>query len=113
MGLGIPVALGIDQPMKAHPMNDYQAAVALRYGGGEFAHLIADAQWRQHLPECGDTLFAFLMLELSAEEGCASRHEALRRLRMAAVDLLSAVDAITQLPASDGLPVSGTTFTSQ
>lgn len=68
-------------------MNVYQRAVAKTYGQGDFAHVADLVDWRAELDELGDSLFKFLMIELSTSEGCNSQAEALNRLRIATRDL--------------------------
>ncbi|MGH7000888.1 MAG: hypothetical protein ACREEA_05220 [Stellaceae bacterium] len=47
-------------------LNDWQKAVARIYGDGDFAHFEVDGKiCDADLDQCGDTLFVFLMLELS------------------------------------------------
>lgn len=60
-------------------LNAFQRSCAAAYGEGDFAHVesLADASAVQ------DTLFSFLMIELSSEEGCANLTDAVRRLEMA------------------------------
>ncbi|WP_313806622.1 hypothetical protein [Sphingobium sp.] len=76
--------------MEIHAMlNQFQRICAQTYDGGDFAHV-------EDLDEagaCGDTLFAFLMIELSSSEDCDSRDEAVRRLEVA-VDNVEAVIAV-------------------
>jgi hypothetical protein len=65
-------------------LNDWQKTVARIYGGGDYAHF-ADAGeiTDSELDLCGDTLFEFLMIELSDTEDCESLEEAIRRVRSA------------------------------
>ncbi len=65
-------------------LNDWQKTVARAYGGGDYAHF-ADAGeiTNSERDSCGDTLFAFLMIELSDREDCDSLEEAIRRVRSA------------------------------
>lgn len=65
-------------------MNDFQKILVGAYAAGEFADLAeytdpkaAQASAR-HL---GDPLLAFLLAELSENEGCDSMDEALKRIR--------------------------------
>lgn len=75
-------------------MNEYQRAVALSYGGGTFSWLTESNKWRRDLDHCGDTLFQFLMIELSTKEGCQSWDDAWVRIRYAQDDLAVAMAAI-------------------
>lgn len=62
--------------------DEFQQIVAATYVGGEFAgHSPAD------INDCGDTLFAFLMTELSAKEDCSGFEEAISRLDTAIREL--------------------------
>lgn len=72
-------------------MNAWQKAVARTYADGDFANLIDDPQWRQQLPLLGDTLFSFIMIELSDREGCDSLKEAVDRLSSAREDVEQAL----------------------
>lgn len=71
-------------------LNPYQRACADAYGSGDFAHVesLDDAR------EAGDTLFTFLMIELSSSEGCDDRDEAVRRLDMAVADIQGVAEAV-------------------
>lgn len=71
-------------------MNPFQRACADAYGGGDFAHVRDLDEAR----EAGDTLFAFLMIELGSSEGCDSAEEAVRRLDMAIADIQGVAEAI-------------------
>lgn len=71
-------------------LNPFQRACADVYGGGDFAHVdnIEEAG------DAGDTLFAFLMIELASSEGCDSAEEAVRRLGMAVADIQGVAEAV-------------------
>lgn len=76
-------------------LNPWQKAIAQAYSDGDFPHFaevgeIADGE----LDQCGDTLFAFLMLELSDAEDCDSIEEAIRRIGSACRQLDEALDAL-------------------
>ncbi|KAB2855859.1 MAG: hypothetical protein F9K41_07970 [Sphingopyxis terrae] len=75
-------------------LNPFQLICAQTHGEGDFAHIDSMEQAR----DVGDTLFAFLMIELSSSEGCESREEALRRLDMATADIGRVIDAIDLMP---------------
>lgn len=77
-------------------LNPFQIICAQTYGGGDFAHIGSVEQARN----AGDTLFAFLMIELSSSEGCESREDALRRPEMATADIGRVIDAIDQMPGN-------------
>lgn len=51
----------------------------------------------EDVPGCGDTLFQFLMVELSTKEDCDSASEAVKRLDTAINDLLKVRGALVQL----------------
>lgn len=71
-------------------LNPFQRACADVYGGGDFAHV----QDVEEAREGGDTLFVFLMVELSSSEGCDSADEVLRRLDMAIADIQGVAEAV-------------------
>ncbi len=72
-------------------MNAWQKAVAKLYCHGDFAHFATDPKWRVNLDDCGDSLFRFLMIELSTEEDCDSAEEAINRLENAREDIDAAI----------------------
>ncbi|HEX7855003.1 MAG TPA: hypothetical protein VF503_15040 [Sphingobium sp.] len=71
-------------------LNPIQRICADTYAEGDFAHVetLDDAR------EAGDTLFTFLMIELSSPEGCDSDEEAARRLEMAIDQIRGVADAV-------------------
>lgn len=71
-------------------LNSFQLLCAQNYGGGDFVHV--ESSTEAH--DVGDTLFAFLMVELSTTEGCDGREEAVRRPEMAVSDIQGVIDAI-------------------
>lgn len=75
-------------------LNPFQQCCVQIYGEGDFAHVDSVEQARG----VGDTLFAFLLIELASSEGCDSRAEALRRLEMATADIGRVIDAIDHIP---------------
>lgn len=80
-------------------LNDCQRAVARTYGDRDYAHFDVDgAISDDDLDQCGDTLFVFLMLELSDAEDCDSSEEAIRRMESARRQLDDAIDALEALP---------------
>lgn len=82
-------------------LNDWQRAVARTYGDRDYAHFDVDgAISDDDLDRCGDTLFVFLMLELSDAEDCDSSEEAIRRLESARRQLDGAIDALEAMPAT-------------
>lgn len=71
------------------PLNKWQKILCEVYGGGDFADL-ADKDYFTALglqEQMGDTLFRFLLIELSTHEDCDSDETALQRLRTAGVDI--------------------------
>jgi hypothetical protein len=77
-------------------MNPFQRIAARAYDGGRFAHLLADADWPNQLPRLGDTLFAFIMVELSSGEGCKDVIDAVHRMMRAGQKLMAVVDALNR-----------------
>lgn len=76
-------------------MNKFQLAVAKKYGGGDYSTMFnCNTKTADAAKEVGDTLFAFLMIELSAKEACNSKAEALARINSAINDLETARNAI-------------------
>lgn len=71
-------------------LNPFQRACVRTYAGGDFAHV----QNLDEAREVGDTLFLFLMIELSSEEGCDCPEEAGRRLANAIADLTIVAEAV-------------------
>jgi hypothetical protein len=71
-------------------LNPFQKICAHTYGGGDFGH-VADVEEARAM---GDTLFTFLMIELSTGEGCDSHAEACRRLERAITDVREVMDAL-------------------
>lgn len=69
--------------------NRAQRIVANVYGGGDFDHVQPD-----EIHDVGDTLFTFLMVELSDDEGCYNVGEARRRVRMAIDQLVEIEEAL-------------------
>lgn len=64
--------------LAAAGLNAFQRTCAEVYCAGDFAHIETVEAAR----DVGDTLFAFLMIELSSSEGCSDQSEAVRRLEM-------------------------------
>lgn len=71
-------------------LNAFQRVCADNYDGGDFSHVgrVDEAK------NVGDTLFAFLMVELASSEGCNSAGEAVRRLDRATADIAGVIAAI-------------------
>lgn len=74
-------------------INAQQAKAARAYQGGEFAYIIERPNWHGELAAIGDSLFTFLMMELSSDEDCTGDADALRRIKAAMQDLASVHDA--------------------
>ncbi len=74
--------------------NRFQRRCADVYGNGDCAHVtsVSEAQL------FGDTLFTFLIIELSDQEGCTSQQEAARRLEQAQCDIQSVLDSLDDEP---------------
>ncbi len=68
-------------------LNDWQRAVRPKpMAGGDYAYLAKQAEVsHEELADCGDTLFEFLMIELSDQEDCEDQEEAVRRMAQARV----------------------------
>ena len=80
-------------------LNDWQKAVAQTYGDRDYAHFDVDGVISDDdLDQCGDTLFVFLMLELSDAEDCDSTDEAIRRMESARRQLDDAIEALEAPP---------------
>lgn len=79
-------------------LNAWQKAVAHTYGGGDYSYLIEQAEVsREDLADCGDTLFVFLMVELSDQEDCDYQEEAVRRVARARDQINSAIAVLEAL----------------
>ncbi|WP_414463311.1 hypothetical protein [Hyphomicrobium sp. DY-1] len=78
-------------------MNRYQMVAAMTYAGGKHAGLADNPDWPLELPTIGDTLFAFIMIELAAQEGCTSTAQAITRMRAAHRNLAAILDALAAL----------------
>jgi hypothetical protein len=79
-------------------LNKWQKAVARTYGDGDYGHFAESGEIRDNeLDQCGDTLFEFLMLELSDAEDCDSLEEAVRRVESACRQLDSALSVLQAL----------------
>ncbi|PJG47228.1 hypothetical protein CAF53_02460 [Sphingobium sp. LB126] len=71
-------------------LNPFQRACAAVFSGGDFSHVETIQQAR----DMHDTLFTFLMIELSTSEDCNSRDEAIRRLEAAVADIEQVIEAV-------------------
>lgn len=77
--------------------NNHQEKLKQIYGGGDFAYVMN----MEDVEACGDTLFLFLMRELSDSEDCRTTEEAVRRIRGAISDLEGLLKAIRALEHAD------------
>jgi hypothetical protein len=59
-------------------MNKWQKVVCEMYAGGDYHYLKGSPRWLEQLDDVGDTLFTFLMIELSDAEDCEDRAAAPR-----------------------------------
>lgn len=82
-------------------LNTFQAAVALTYANGDYAHFVETGITEDDLNTCGDTLFKFLMLEL-ADEGSTpmDADTAVGRMANALADVGRAFDVVVQAQQS-------------
>ena len=79
-------------------LNAWQKVIARTYDGGDYSYLTEQAEVsREVLADCGDTLFALLMVELSGQEDCDDQQEAVRRVARARDQLDSAIAALEVL----------------
>lgn len=79
-------------------LNAWQRAVARTYDDGDYAYLCDQAEvTREELADCGDTLFVFLMIELSDQENCEGEEEAIRRVARAREQLDAAIAVMEAL----------------
>lgn len=85
-------------PKKSGRLNRFQAAVAKSYGGGDYAYLIDSPTANSEYEDAGDTLFTFLMRELSDTEDCENLETAIGRMENAVRDVMLARDEILALP---------------
>jgi hypothetical protein len=74
-------------------MNKFQRTAADVYAGGDFAYV----EFIDPNAVYGDTLFTFLMSELSDNEDCEDLEEAIRRLHLAENQILTVRHALEEL----------------
>lgn len=85
--------------------NPYQRAAMANYEGGEFAQITSEFD----VSHCGDSLFRFVMSELSDEEDCGSKDEAVRRINTAIRSLQTVLAGLEQLDERAGdVPLTDT-----
>ena len=75
------------------PLNKPQQIAVETYIGGEFGHVstVEEAE------NVGDTLFLFIMRELSDEEDCDSIDEAIQRLERSQADIQKVLDGLREI----------------
>jgi hypothetical protein len=79
-------------------LNAWQRAIARTYGGGDYAHFTEQLEVsHEDLADCGDTLFEFLVIELSDQEDCEDLEEAIRRMGQARDQLDAAIAVLEAL----------------
>lgn len=88
------------------PLTPYQIALAKTYAQGEFAWILDIRDWQNFTTDSVDTLFRFLMFELSHGEGCIDLQTALKRLQTAADHIEEVYDAIETLRDGEHEPPS-------
>lgn len=97
--------------MQKQIINDNQRAILESYAEGDYAPLFVEATTQQEvtraLNDSGDTLFKFLMIELSDNEGCRDYETALSRLATAAADMHTVQLAIATARTVAGRMVTG------
>lgn len=84
--------------MANEPLNEWQKLAALSYGDGDYAYIARepatpDEVWAK-INEVGDTLFLFVMKELSSAEGVDCVETAVNRLETAINDLRTVIDRL-------------------
>lgn len=87
-GYGLPV--NNEVVLRMDSLNAYQTAVKDAYSDGDHSHIHSV----QQAYIVGDSLFAFLMIELSDAEGCTDQETAWRRLESAKRDIETAINAV-------------------
>jgi hypothetical protein len=84
-------------------LNDYQKAVLRVYAEGDNAHLMdfegTKEEFDRELNDAGDTLFRFLMVELSDNEDCTDLDTAIQRVSTAIDDIEAVKDALEDMEA--------------
>lgn len=79
------------------PPNLFQRTVAAVYADGDFAWIMREPRWRDLLNDCADSLFTFLMIELSDTEDCDNLKTAISRMETACADVDNALHALRRL----------------
>lgn len=80
-------------------LNKFQSAVAKNYGDGDYAEFIETGLTKDDLDNCGDTLFKFLMVELSDEGEPMDAETAEQRMSHAVRDCEAALIQVQQATA--------------
>lgn len=78
-------------------MNAWQKAVCEIYGSGDYCHLHKNPRWKDAIEDIGDTLFRFLMIELSDAEDCEDAETAMQRLQAVRDDIDQAIRQVMRL----------------
>ena len=73
------------------PLNEHQRIAANVYGSGDYAYVtsLKQAETGDH-----DSLFKFVMRELSNEEDCDTMDEAIQRMERARADIQVVLDGL-------------------
>lgn len=74
-------------------LNEFQKQTLENYANGDFSHITT----QQELDECGDSLFRFLMVELSTSEDCTDVETACQRVETAIRELNSVLQDLQNL----------------
>lgn len=97
-----PVDLfGHEPPPPDTPLNPFQQVAAETYGDGDYSYIDHYTDWRTAIDDCEDTLFTFVMIELSSKEGCMDFDEAINRLHSAQDDLAEVITALETRAAKE------------
>lgn len=76
-------------------LNAWQKVIARHYGGGDYAYFAEKGEISAaDLNGCGDTLFRFLIIELSEREDCDTLDEGIRRCENARQQLDDAISVL-------------------
>lgn len=76
-------------------MSRFQKIACNSYEGGEFAFLIDIPNWPEEIPNLGDTLFAFIMLELAEGEDSSDLATAIKRMGTAVTQLRQVITGLS------------------
>lgn len=78
-------------------MNSYMKVAAQIYGDGDYRHLAGKSEITMSDLDVGDTLFRFIMIELSSEEDCTDLGTAISRMRTAKEEIDMVIHAMEGL----------------